>query len=154
MSFTQKVDIDKKPLIEQIKETEEKLAALRKELEQPEGRWKAAEDENYFYVTAAGEILSATSGNDTYDNRRYEFATMFKTKESADAYRMRLKAAADKWKPEMHQIYFYFDLDDGDTVDVCWYADNVDISRYWIGNVHKTREEAQEWGDKYSKYFF
>lgn len=60
-----------------------------------------------------------------------------------------------RWKPENKELYWF--LDRGGSIAGCyWDGDVGDLFRYSVGNVHKTKEEAEaykqallEWGSKY-----
>ncbi len=79
--------------LEQLKrellENKNKCIQIKKKIEELEKqeikvRWRAKEDENYYYFTSCGEIYADCDGYCDTDNRRYELGDYFKTEEEAE----------------------------------------------------------------------
>ena len=86
--------------LEQLKrellENKNKCIQIEKKIEELEKqeikvRWRAKEDEDYYYFTSCGEIYVDYEGYCDTDNRRYELGDYFKTEEDA-------KKAVEKFK--------------------------------------------------------
>lgn len=79
--------------LEQLKrellENKNKCIQIEKKIEELEKqeikvRWRAKEDEDYYYFTSCGEIYVDCDGYCDTDNRRYELGDYFKTEEEAE----------------------------------------------------------------------
>lgn len=55
-----------------------------------------------------------------------------------------------KWKPNDNEEYYYI-LSDGKVRSCAWLDDEIDTSRFIIGNCFKTKEEAEAIAEKFKK---
>jgi len=131
-----------------------KIEELKKfiENEEKQERFMPEVGGNYYGVYADGGIINTET---SFDKGSYKMGNMFKTKEQAKLHKLRLESMANKWLPENEGVYFCYDFaDDSDIEPYRDYFDVTalsDIANYHMGNCHKTKEDAEAWGKKYSK---
>lgn len=75
-----------KQLKQELEETKNKCAEIEKKIEELESkvRWRARENEIYYYITSCGKIYAARDGYCDTENGIYELGDYFKTKEEAE----------------------------------------------------------------------
>lgn len=80
---------------------------------------------------------------------------MFPTREEALAEAKRRESMAKRhdWRPEEGQTFWFYDVADGTPTCSSSFRFGQDAALWYIGNVHETKEEAEEWGRKYAEYF-
>jgi len=65
---------------------------------------------------------------------------------------LRRESRAKAWKPEEGGNVWSINRK-GRACDSIWEGDNIDLMYYHNGSIHKTKEEAIEWKEKYGKAF-
>lgn len=81
----------KQKILNDIEEAQHKLDEARKKLDEYNTeykRWKPKEGENYYYITAIGEVIGSCNlpeNNKTILTKHYSFYNCFKTREQAEA---------------------------------------------------------------------
>lgn len=75
-----------KQLKQELEETKNKCAEIEKKIEELESkvRWRARENEIYYYITSCGKIYAARDGYCDTENGIYELGDYFKTEEEAE----------------------------------------------------------------------
>jgi hypothetical protein len=83
-----------------IKDLEERLAALKAEVEQEkEGPWKPKCGERYFFVSTTNEIGTYYCGNEHIDREHFDCGNFFRTQEEAEQWATWLRIAFKMRKP-------------------------------------------------------
>lgn len=103
------------------------------------------EGEEYWYVDRYGDICQ----NKACDSCGRH--NVFRAKEAAEYEKLRQQSVSNRWKPKMSERYFYCSFITNKTVPSIWCNDELDIHHYFIGNVHRTKSEAEEWGKMYGE---
>ena len=110
--------------------------------------------EEYYFLSAEGDILTETYTNEYFDKNCYKIGNMFRTKEEAELYILRLISMAEKWLPEDGEEYFFYHIVVSEVYSERFRVNNMGaVGNYHIGNCHKTEEQAEEWGRTKSKAF-
>lgn len=115
-----------------------------------EAAWPQIGDEVWF-VNVEGNPISMQITED--DDVEAMLANgIYKTIEEADAEAFRRESRAkQKWVPKLGERWFYWNS--GSVLGYPWTNDHIDFAHWRMGNVHKTEEEAQAWGEKYAQHF-
>ena len=87
----------------------------------------------------------------THEERR-KYNNCFLTQEDAEFELLRRESRAKAWMPEEGENSWSIDSN-GQTFARIWEGDYIDMIYYHNGHIHKTEEEAIEWGEKYGKAF-
>lgn len=116
---------EEKPMekLEQLEAKYKELGAeiekLKQEREQDKtSRWKPEEDEKYWGITAIGSIDHNIWTDHEYDEQRYAFSNVFRTKEEAEFEVERLKVIAElkdyasEFKLDIYNYYIEYDMGD------------------------------------------
>lgn len=154
-----------KQTIEQIEESIKSLEELKKtlessanigQLEKEDEMWKPEEMEDYHIVNPTGGIGLITWLNSGNDKGCLEMGNVFKTKEEAEKYKLRLQSMAYKpFLPKDGEWYWYsasssFSDDSWDSFDANWSGGSFGMATYLLGRIRRTKEEAEEWITKFS----
>lgn len=75
----------------------------------------------------------------------------FRTEEAAKMEALRRESMSKRWKPEEGDEYWYFLFNDNIACKSVWDNYNTGKGQFFMGNTHKTEEEALEWGKMYSE---
>lgn len=109
--------------------------------------------DRYYFINAQNEVICEVWRGWLYDPRRLEIHNAFKTEAEAHAEKMRrdsIKSRFDFIPQEDEEVWFWH-FDHEKALDICF--DNDLLSEWNIGNIHRTKEEAEAWGIKYAHYF-
>lgn len=104
------------------------------------------EGKHYWYVDKICGMICECIADDS-DGRH----NVFSTKEAAEYEKLRQESMGKRWKPQTNEQYFYYIFRNSEADYNTWTNYETDLRRYFIGNVHKTKEEAEEWGKKYGE---
>jgi len=137
--------------LDKIKQLEEQLAALRKEVEN-----KPAERDEwpvdgavYWFVSSDGELMKVYGYDEVEDHFRKISSNIFKTEEEAEAYkqylmkpstaaRAKLQMWADKNNEDFEEEYYYFYSQGSDSLTV-----SQDVGDF-EGTIQFSSEEVAE----------
>jgi len=121
--------------------------------DQPKEEWPKEGDKT-FVLTPYGEIEEEPWG-DTH--RGWDWlaqGNIFPNRQAAEMEKLRRESRAkQKWVPDEHEEYWHWCFMENKEVKKHWSKGNFNEERWHMGNVHKTKEEAEEWGAKYGKCF-
>jgi len=108
--------------------------------------------EMYWYIDGLGEISNDNNYlNDIYSHENAIKQGVFCTEKSAKYEALRRESMSKRYKPEYEEEYFYYRFTERDINNVEWRKDIVDIPNFFIGNVHRTKKEAEQWAYKYAE---
>lgn len=113
-------------------------------------RWKPKIGEDYFILNRDGEINKWRYISHSSDDYAYQTGNCFKTQKEAELHKLRLESMANRWRPEKGEKFYYYC---GSAVQIRPYKHTCDYESYWIGNCHKTEEDARKWCKKYGEAF-
>ena len=108
--------------------------------------------DEYVYIRSDGSKEFCTWKDTTRDEDRRKYNDCFLTEEEADMALLRRESRAKAWKPDEGEVCWAIDSK-GRTYASLWEGDCIDMIYYHNGHIHKTKEEAIEWGKKYGKAF-
>ena len=104
---TKETSMNKQEAKEQVKKLQEELEKLQGIIEAPEGRWRAYNGGQYFYVVSDGSIGCNIESGDNFDKNKYRTANYFQTREQAeksnlykilnDPYEYYFSGVSDNW---------------------------------------------------------
>lgn len=114
--------------------------------------WPQQGDE-YWYVVSDGSIEGTTCRDHPGDHGRLALGNVFRTKEEAEDHKLRLMSMAQRWRPQEDERYWRTDPE-GDASWMLWDNYAVDYAFFWIGNCHRTKEDAEKWYKTYGKAFY
>lgn len=119
------------------------------------GKWKPEDNEGYWFVDSDGKLYTSFWEERIIDTGRYNQGNVFRTEEEAlaEAKRRESMAKRHEWRPLTSDRCWIYHLYDEEANDTFWYEKTADLASWYIGNVHKTKEEAEEWGRNYAEYF-
>lgn len=148
--------MNNKEIEEKINKLENEIAEIKKELNQNKEDWIPEENEEYWYYSKdRKEIYCEFWCNDQFDEIMLKEKRIFKTREEAERYADYQKAkeaygyefSKEEWESNDLEKYY-----------ICYVADNkrIHTDSRWryrnLGEIHfKTKEQAQEFADKYEK---
>ena len=115
--------------------------------------WKPEEEETFFYLDPTGRIKENElyEGDSMPENADIlKMGNVFKTKEEAEKYKLRLQSMAYKpYLPKDGEEYWFVDA--YISVDsMPWGHNSFDFTYYLLGRIRKTKEECEEWIKKFS----
>lgn len=119
-------------------------------------------NERYYclrYFIDGENVSEHVWGNYVVDESNFASGNFFwgpTAKKDAEMALLRRRAVlkAGKWVPEEGEMYFYWGLYTKFTREGEFSSEyGFDMLQLAIGNVHKTREEAQAWGEEYGEAF-
>jgi hypothetical protein len=119
-------------------------------------RFKPESGERYWCVKTNGDVGyydwddNWHDVSQSFDVCAFKIGNIFKTKKEAEMRKLRLESMANRWRPEKYGTYYHYDFQDG-LVRETTYCDGFDMLQFFIGNTHKTKEEAKDWGKKYAE---
>lgn len=130
---------------------------VKEETEETEerGRCRLNKGDTYWSIQE-GCIVDKTEMKIYNDKWLFEQGNYFYTPQEAEEELMRIKSRAARWDfvPEEGDEYFiYYDIDDEIEWGGEWNSTTYEICNWNIGNCHRTKEDAEKWGMKYSSYF-
>ena len=104
----------------------------------------------HWYVTTTGYILSDRWIGSEEDNDCLRMGHIFKTKKAAEMHKLRLESMAKRTTLNKRDTYYKYSFTTQDIIRSTWGgSSDYDFTNYFIGNAHKTAEDALEWGEKY-----
>lgn len=108
-------------------------------------------NQRFNYLNECGDICSERFLPDKDSQRRMiSIGNCFATGEESDMHRLRLESMAKRRKLKNGEDYHYWRFDHKKASPVCiWTNSQMDFEGLFMGNCHKTKEEAQAWGEKY-----
>jgi hypothetical protein len=132
----------------------------------PNKRWRADEDENYYYITAGGAAYISAEVDTSTDDTRYELGNYFKTEEEAKFEVERIKVIAElkEWATPISEIDWEDDkrkyiLEVRSTKEKCFLAIDYDYD-YQLSDLYFESKEIAENAikaigeDRIIKYYF
>ena len=121
-----------------------------KEEESKEESWPKVGDG---YLTKIdGTVGCYTWNADNIDQLNMKTGNCFRTREEAEMSLLRDQAGAKRWFPGWDQKYYYWSFIDGE-VSVTAFTASWDVAMYFVGNCHRTVEEAEAWGKNCGEAF-
>jgi len=131
---------------------------LKKDIDKIEGKKDKPEmDEEYRSIYSCRTMYRDVWIDSQIDNRRLVMGNYFwgeNAKQEAEAHKMRLMSMAERGEmPEEEKLFWSWDFLDECGFGSPFVTGSFDLANYWIGNCHKTEEEAEAWYKKYGKYF-
>ena len=136
--------------IEALKKIEE----LKKFIENEEKRFMPEVGEEYYFLNSDGFILTETYAGDYLNEGYYKMGNLFKTKEEAELYKLRLISMANKYLPKVGEEYFFYNIGVMEVHSNRFDRNDVeDFGNYHIGNCHDKEKQAEEWGRNFAKAF-
>ena len=103
------------------------------------------EGEEYWYVDRYGDICQ----NKACDSCGRH--NVFRAKEAAEYEKLRQQSVSNRWKPKNNEAYFMYDFETKNFRNYTYQDSPVHQYLYFIGNIHKTKEEALQWGKMYEE---
>lgn len=128
---------------------------VKEETPIPVKRWKPEYGEGYWYYIIDGNIISDHWEGTMLDNKMYSVGNIFRTEKEAKAEVMRMKSRAGRWDfvPTSTKSYYVWNIEDEKVYENSHRGDTYDTALWNIGNCHRSREDAEKWGETYAKYF-
>lgn len=103
------------------------------------------ENEKYWYIDYDGDLIwSIACGSQVTNN-------VFRTKEAVEYEKLRQESMSKRWKPDFEDEYYCYHFNHDRVYNPEWKASMENIQDYFIGNVHRTKKEAEQWADKYAE---
>ena len=122
-------------------------------LEAPKTVWDLKIGDDFFFLDNYGARLTTMWYDSQLDKARRNCNNCFLTQEDAEFELLRRESRAKAWKPDMGRRYWTTGIIWW-TKETTWQDDTIDGMYFHNGNVHKTKEESIEWGEKYGKAFW
>lgn len=132
-------------LTERITALEIELQALKRETEQT--AWPKKGDTYWFIGSDGMAYKNEWDGYGTVKNRQ-KIGNVYRTKEGAEMYALRLESMATRWKPDKNEIFFTW-ATPNDGGDYRWHNDVFDIPMFSLGRCFKTEAAADAHQEKY-----
>lgn len=104
------------------------------------------EGEEYWYVTEVYGNISKTKACDSCGRHN-----VFRTKEAAEYEKLRQDSMNKRWKPQKGEPYWHYSFRYSEACLDVLTNHEIDTHRYFIGNIHKTEEEALLWAQMYGE---
>lgn len=146
--------MDKQEALKKLDALEKEASELRKIIEQPEeGQWIPKKREPYWCVCSNGIIFKSNNYLDKYNKYYIATGNCFKTEEEAKDYKLRQLAREGRFMPKKGKKYYCWSFCDETFYEKKFDGKHYDTMSYEIGNVRKTKKEAEEWGKKFAKAF-
>jgi len=134
--------IENRPEVwEEIVEQEEEQTEVQNEYLPFEPK----ENETYWYIDYDGDLIWSIACDSQVTNN------VFRTKKAAEYEKLRQESMSKRWKPDFEDAYYYYHFNHNCVFNPEWKENMDDIHNYLIGNVHRTKKEAEQWADKYSE---
>lgn len=139
---------------QEIRATQARLTALQgivdnlKPQPEPWARWRAEEDEKYWYVDDEGAVKCEREDNVKVDQLCYNFGNYFKSQALAERHTKRLRSMVPTCAmPEKGEKYYYAYVDGDRFVvdDDIWQGSKEDICSFYEGIVKLTKTAAEAW---------
>lgn len=142
--------------LERLRQKCLELEAEIKAMQEKEEEWPKKGD-LYFVIVADGgkaEVLEFRWESDASDEDYRDSLNIFRTREEAELELvLRRMRFGKRWVPKSGEGFWYWSAYDENAIEATWSDRGWDLVMLAIGNVHKTREEAEAWGEEYSKIF-
>lgn len=104
------------------------------------------EGERYWHVRQPlGDIMSSCAIDP--EGRH----NVFRTQKAAVYEKLRQESMSKRWKPDFEEEYYCYHFNHDRVYNPEWKASIENIHDYFIGNVHRTKKEAEQWAEKYSE---
>jgi len=109
--------------------------------------------EEYWYTSNFGTPIDSIYRNKEYEHLYFPQG-VFPTEKGARMEALRREARAKCWVPNKGDDYYAYNIDAEEAIDHQYLGDDdCDLSYVSMGNVHRTKQEALEWKEKYLEAF-
>ncbi len=139
-----------------IEISQETANNLKEQFGKEDRQWKPVMHDTYYSVGSEGKIENYVWTEHFYDKGLLSMSNVFKTVEQAKAHKMRLESMAKKYLPKNGEEYWIVEANTEKLFTDkygSWDNDTKDIDFYSLGRTFRTKQKAQDWIDKYGKYW-
>ena len=133
--------------IEALERTVQSLNEQLKGEKTPLPEWP--QDGDIYWCCNDGDVIRYNWESDEFDNKRKEFGNVFKTKQEAENYRLRLLSMVNRWRPAEGESYYFWHLDKAVKKTNFGNVYTLDYYAYQLGRCFKTEKEMIAHRDLY-----
>jgi len=135
-----------------LEEHEDPIGEAIKEYKNGKGEDFPEEYDTYFYVDEYGYVGKREYFGTDWDKANKDLGNCFKAENEAEMHKLRLQSMAQRGEePKNGDVVWYYNFCNC-KVEVDVFDKQYPLD-YWIGNYHKTKEEAEAWYEKFGEAF-